>query len=104
MTVLLTPVSRGFIRLNNDEPVWLCQMKQYTSTVFLPVRRCKMGPEDDSEAVVDLSLRVHGVKGLRVIDASIMPIIPRGNINAATMMIAEKGSDMIKEDWIEKVT
>ena len=58
-----------------------------------------MGPIHDKEAVVDSKLKVHGLKGLRVIDASIMPTIVSGNINAPTIMIGEKGSDLIKEDW-----
>jgi choline dehydrogenase len=55
---------------------------------------CKMG--QDPMAVVDDQLRVHGIAGLRVVDASIMPTVPSGNTNAAVIMIAEKGADMIK--------
>ena len=65
------------------------------TTIFHPVGTAKMGPEADPLAVVDARLRVHGVRGLRVVDASVMPTITSGNTNSPTLMIAERAAAWI---------
>jgi choline dehydrogenase len=70
--------------------------KQRGTTTFHPAGTCRMGPRTDPLAVVDDELRVHGLDGLRVIDASIMPTMLSANLNAATLMLADKASDIIR--------
>jgi choline dehydrogenase-like flavoprotein len=68
------------------------------TTIFHPVGTVRMGGDGDTNAVLDERLRVRGIAGLRVIDASVMPTITSGNTNSPTMMIAEKGAAMVMED------
>jgi choline dehydrogenase len=69
---------------------------QIGTTIFHPIGTCKMGRADDPKAVVDTQLRVRGLDGLRVIDASVMPTITSGNTNAPVMMIAERGAGFVR--------
>jgi choline dehydrogenase len=71
-------------------------VREQAFTLYHPVGTCRMGPDGDASAVVDPQLRVRGVDGLRVIDASVMPVIPRGNTNAPTIMVAERAVDFVK--------
>lgn len=79
-----------------SDDYWICITKHLAYTVYHPAGTCKMGRKDDPTAVVDSELKVKGIKGLRVVDASIMPNVISGNTNAPVIMIAEKASDMIR--------
>ncbi|MEK8050428.1 GMC family oxidoreductase N-terminal domain-containing protein [Ideonella sp. DXS22W] len=71
-------------------------IRRYADTIYHPVGTCRMGPDAAGGAVVDAQLRVHGIAGLRVVDASAMPRIVGGNTNAPTIMMAEKAADLIR--------
>ncbi|KAL1130662.1 hypothetical protein AAG570_011904 [Ranatra chinensis] len=79
------------------DPYWECYIRQLTLTAYHPVGTCKMGRDPGS--VVNYDLSVHNTHRLHIIDASIMPTMPSANINAAVMMIAEKGADILKYKW-----
>ena len=81
--------------VDSDEGL-LEHAKRTGSTTFHQTSTCMMGSHE--KAVVDTELRVHGIDGLRVIDASVMPAVISGNTNAATIMIAEKASDLIRAE------
>lgn len=78
---------------------WRCYIKYFSFSMWHPIGTCKMGPQNDSTAVVNDRLKVHGISNLRVADASIMPSVTTGNTQCPTFMIGEKASDMIKADW-----
>ena len=80
---------------NSDDKI-LQYIRDKAETVYHPVGTCKMG--FDQEAVVDKNLKVHGLKGLRIADASIMPTLISGNTNAACMMIGERCADFISKN------
>ncbi|XP_050713844.1 glucose dehydrogenase [FAD, quinone]-like isoform X2 [Eriocheir sinensis] len=86
-----------------SDDYWICYIRHMATTGYHIAGSCKMGPETDTFAVVDPSLKVYGVSGLRVVDASIMPAVTSGNTNAPTIMIGEKAADMITEEWNGKV-
>jgi choline dehydrogenase len=83
---------------DNDEEALVKASGDIGTTIFHPVGTARMGRAEDPNAVVDARLRVIGIDGLRVVDASVMPSITSGNTNSPTMMIAEKGAEMILED------
>jgi choline dehydrogenase len=83
----------------SSDDYWRCAAKHTSFGLWHLSGTCKMGPNSDPDAVVNPRLKAYGVKGLRVIDASIMPFIPAAHTNIPSMMIGEKGADLVKEDW-----
>ncbi|MBS0192682.1 MAG: choline dehydrogenase [Proteobacteria bacterium] len=83
-------------RANASDAELLAFIRAKAETVYHPVGTCRMGADNDADAVLDPSLRVRGVEGLRVIDAAVMPTLIGGNTNAPTIMIAERAADLIR--------
>ncbi|KAF2897783.1 hypothetical protein ILUMI_08394 [Ignelater luminosus] len=81
---------------------WKCAIRNIGTNFYHEVGSCKMGPREDLTAVVDSKLRVHGIKGLRVIDGSVMPTITSANTNPPIIMIGERGAEFIKKEWLSE--
>jgi choline dehydrogenase len=88
--------------ITSDEDL-IAYMKRTTQSNYHPVGSCRMGVEDDPMTVVTPDLRVKGVEGLRVMDASIMPIIISANTNATVMAVADKGVDLMLGTYTGKI-
>lgn len=86
----------------NSDDYWRCSIRFYATTVHHQVGSCRMGPEDDEDAVVDPELRVHGIAGLRVADTSVLPTQIAAHSNAVSFMVGEKLADMLKATWMTK--
>lgn len=82
-----------------SDDYWRCAIKHLPSIMNHEIGTVKMGPRTDTYAVVDPQLKVYGIEALRIVDASIMPTMPSGHVNAGIYMIGEKAADMIKEIW-----
>jgi len=85
-------------QLRTDE-YYQCYLQQYTLTDFHHSCTCKMGGDNNPMAVVDSQLRVKGVKGLRVADASVFPVITNANTNAPSMLVGEMAADLVANSW-----
>jgi len=85
------------LQAQSDEQ-WLEFARKTGQTIYHPLGTCRMG--EDASAVVDSRLRVHGLQGLRVVDASVMPSMVSGNIQGAVMAVAERAADLILEDYL----
>ena len=83
---------------------WLQFARDNGQTIYHPIATCRMGADDDAHAVVDTRLRVKGLRGLRIVDASVIPAMVSGNTQAAVMMVAERGADLILEDARQPLT
>lgn len=88
-----------FFRYDSDD-FWQCAARYYTGPENHQAGTCKMGPSSDPMAVVDSKLQVYGIEGLRVMDASVMPVLVSGNTHATIVMIADKGVEYIKQKWL----
>ncbi|XP_017065811.1 glucose dehydrogenase [FAD, quinone] [Drosophila eugracilis] len=82
-----------------SDDYWRCSIRTLSYTLHHQVATCRMGPETDPTTVVNHQLKVHGMKKLRVVDTSVIPVPPTAHTNAAAFMIGEKAADMIRSEW-----
>jgi choline dehydrogenase-like flavoprotein len=92
---LASKLVRG-LKPTDDEDDLEAHLRRRVELIYLPVGTCRMGAPDDADAVLDPQLRVRGLEGVRVVDASVFPLIPGGNTNAPTIMVAERAADLIR--------
>jgi choline dehydrogenase len=92
---LASKLVRG-LKPSDDEDDLEAHLRRRVELIYHPVGTCRMGAHDDADAVLDPQLRVRGIDGLRVVDASVFPLIPGGNTNAPTIMVAERAADLIR--------
>ncbi len=104
--VMTRPLADAITAIPGQAPEWDDRnalgawVRDHVATSFHPSSTCRMGPADDPEAVVDHAGRVHGLAGLRVVDASIFPTSPRANIHSTVVAVAEKLADVIRSDHV----
>ncbi|XP_054730329.1 glucose dehydrogenase [FAD, quinone]-like [Anastrepha obliqua] len=98
--LLQVPIPECDALVTGSDDYWRCYVKYFTFTLYHQTGTVKMGPDSDKTSCVNPRLKLRGVRNLRVADASIMPLIPSANTNAATIMIAERAADFIKKDWL----
>lgn len=84
----------------DTDDYWRCALRNYVTHLHHPCGTCRMGPVGDRTSVVGPDLKLHGVAGVRVADASIIPRIPSANINSVTYVIAEKAAELIRKEWL----
>ncbi|CAH2013120.1 unnamed protein product [Acanthoscelides obtectus] len=97
--IMDTPIPGCEQHTFNSDDYWECSLRSLIGSLYHQVSTCKMGPPEDKEAVVDSRLRVYGIKSLRVIDTSVIPLPVTAHTAEPAYVVGEKGADLIKQDW-----